>query len=285
MGKKNRLIIITILLALILIFPVNIYLSNNWVQVNMYTLYPDKLPTEFENYNILQISDMHIKTSKDLEKDLIKMAENKLSNLGKHLDCIVLTGDLLNYGTEVPELISYLAKYTDKYPVFFTAGNHEYAGNLEEFEDKLSQIGVKVLENQAYKLNKGDSNIWLVGVSDYMSNKNNEEEAFQSVSANDFNIVITHSPNNFSTIVKYGGKLVLCGHTHGGQIKIPFVPVFFVTGQGFFPKYSYGFYTEDRPDNGKALMYITKGTGYTSLLSIKGFRFFNRPEIAIFNLQ
>ena len=286
MKLRRKLTLLLVLVAIVLIFPLNIYISNNWVQVQFFTLFPDKLPIDFKDFTILQISDTHLQSHKDFKKDLIKAAEDELASRGKQLDCIVLTGDILDNGTDMmSEFVAYISRYVNKYPVFFTAGNHEYIGDVQEFESKLKQVGVTILENKSYKLMKGDSHIWLVGVSDAMSNKNDETAAFQAVSPNDFNIVITHSPNNFDKIIKTGGKFVLCGHTHGGQLRVPFLPVIYAPGQGFFPKFGYGFYPGDRPDGGKALMYVNKGVGYTSKQNLNGFRFFNRPEIAIFNLQ
>ena len=282
-NKKFKITKIIIgLILFIAILPVNIYLSENWIEINTYNLTPDKLPEEFRGFTILQLSDNHIIRKKDIKKniDFFNATEKKLLKSNKRIDCVVITGDLLDDKSKmVPEAVAFVEAILTKYPVYFVEGNHDSDGDLTK---GLLKIGVTVLQNKTEKLIRGTSTIYMTGVGDLSTNRNDEDKAFNAVPINDFDITLVHQPSNFKKLTNYGADLVLCGHTHGGQIRIPFLPVLFAPGQGFLPKYGYGFYEEKRPDLGQSVMYVNKGIGYSGLLN---FRLFNRPEISVFILE
>lgn len=279
---KNKLIRIILVFLLILAFPVNIYLSNNWIDINIYNLSPDKLPAEFKGYTILQISDCHIKNDNDITRNIafFKKAEEEILKDNKKIDCVVITGDLIDDASKMTtEAATFAGDIAKEYPVYYVGGNHDPHGALSY---ELQKNGVNVIDNKNEKLTRGDSEIWITGIGDLFQKNNDEDKAFKEVPIDDFAITLVHEPNAIKTLVEYGGDLILCGHTHGGQIRLPFLPAIYVPGQGVFPKYSYGFYEEQRLDMGQAFMYVNKGTGHSNILN---FRFFNRPEIAIFILE
>lgn len=279
---RGKLIKIILVILLIIIFPVNIYLSDNWIEIKTYKLSPDKLPEAFKGYTILQISDCHITNNEDILKNkaFFEQAEKKMLKENKKIDCVVITGDLIdNLSKMTTEAAEFAGEIAKKYPVYYVPGNHDPFGNLNS---ELVKNGVNVMTNKTEKITKGDSKIWITGIGDLMAKKNNEDKAFENVPIDDFDITLVHEPNGFKNLVGYGGDLILCGHTHGGQIRLPLLPVFFAPGQGMFPKYSEGFYEEQRLDLGQAFMYVNKGTGHSNELN---FRFFNRPEIAVFILE
>jgi hypothetical protein len=270
------------IVILILFCTLNIFISDNLVEVNEYELSLDKLPPEFKGFTILQMTDNHIKNIDDIktDKDFFSTAEKKVSSQGKKIDIVVVTGDLQDRGDKIiPGVIEFMSQISIKYPVYFISGNHDYN---PYFSKALKKAGINFLDNESVFLQRVNSKIWITGISDLTRKLDNEDKAFKDLSINDFDIVLTHEPNNFKEIVNYGGDIILCGHTHAGQIRLPFLPVLYAEGEGFFPTYGYGFYSEIGPDRGKALMYVSKGIGYTNPVP---FRFFNRPEITIFTLQ
>lgn len=254
------------------------------MEVNSYTLYPDKLPDSFDGFTIVQISDTHIRSLNDMNKDLIGMAEKKAAEMGSQVDCVCITGDLIDNNMSIlEEVIGYVGKIAQKYPVYFVGGNHDYKPGIWEFEKALSKVGVTVLENKATKISRSNGHIWMVGVSLAQFKMNDEDKAFKDVPIKDFSVTMIHDPDIFENLAAKGADFILAGHTHAGQIRLPFLPVLYSPGEGFFPKYGYGFFTTGRPDYGNAVMYISKGIGYTG--DRIGMRFTNRPEIAVFELK
>lgn len=281
--KKKYLKLLISIAVLIAVFPVNIYISDHEIEIKEYTVKLSRLPAEFNGFTILQLTDNHLKSSSDVElnKKFINTAETKLSKEGKKIDCVVITGDLLEFSDDVlPKgTMDMLAELTKSYPVYYVDGNHD---GYKENNAKYSNVGVRVLDNESIKLYKGSSKIWITGISDPIHKQDDEDTAFKNVAANEFNLVLIHAPSKFKELSDYGADLILCGHTHAGQISIPFLPVLYAPGQGIFPKYGYGFYTERRQDGGETVMYVSKGIGHTYPLD---FRFFNRPELAVFTLE
>lgn len=275
--------ILIIAAILIIIFPVNIYLSNNWLEINEYKLKFNRLPVEFDGYIIVQMTDNHIKSTKDVEinKKFISKTEKKLADEGKKIDCIVFTGDLIDQ-TQKPlpaGTLEMLAQLAQKYPVYFVQGNHD---NLEAINEQYAGLGIKVLNNESVKVQKNLAKLWITGIADSLDGFDNQESAFNDVPIDDFNLVLVHAPNKFKILTNYGADLILCGHTHAGQFRLPFMPVLYAPNQGVLPEYGYGFYEEKVPGHGTSVMYINKGIGYTKPIKC---RFFNRPEMAVFTLE
>lgn len=277
------MIIIILISLLIIIFPVNIYLSNNWVKINKYVLKLDKLPSEFNDYTIVQMTDNHIKSTKDVELDkkFISKAEKKLKAQGKEIDCIVFTGDLIDEVQKpIPTgTLEMLAQLAEKYPVYLVQGNHD---DREFIKERYADSGINVLKNESAKLQRGSASLWITGITDSLNNVDNEEGVFSNIPINDFNLVLVHAPNKFKILANYRADLILCGHTHAGQFRLPFFSVLYAPNQGIFPHYGRGFYEEKRPGKGASVMYVNSGIGYTRPIKC---RFFNRPEIAVFTLE
>lgn len=273
---------IIIIAVLVIIFPVNIYLSNNWLEVNQYTLKFNKLPDEFNGFTIVQITDNHIKSTKDVElnKKFISKTEKKLAGKGKKIDCIVFTGDLIDEAKKpLPAgTLEMLAQLARKYPVYFVQGNHD---NMETINKQYSSLGINVLNNESIIVQKNSAKLWITGIADSLNGFDNEVEVFNKIPKDDFNLTLVHAPNKFKALSSYGADLILCGHTHAGQFRLPFIPVLYAPNQGILPKYGYGLYEGRDQVQGASIMYVNKGIGYTRPIKC---RFFNRPEAAVFTL-
>ena len=150
----------------------------------------------------------------------------------------------------------------------------------------METLGVVILENEQIKLEKEGEFITIFGVEDpsfqvdYLLGDSvtiTESRLDEMITEEDgFCILLSHRPELFDSYVKYDMHLVLTGHAHGGQFRLPFVGGLIAPNQGFFPKYDAGLYTE-----GDTNMLVSRGIGN----SILPFRVNNRPEVILVELQ
>ena len=241
---------------LLLLISLYLYYENNYLQVSNYTIESNKLPNDFDNFKIAQISDFHNTKSKKLTNDLVEKIKNSKPNI------IVITGDLVDsYKTDINIAISFVKKINNIAPIYYVTGNHEARiDNYNELKDKLEENKVIILDDKLEIIKKNNSEINLIGIDDPTFNFNTYR--------NDSTIIETYAKNNFD--------LVLSGHSHGGQIRIPFIGGLIAPNQGLFPKYTNGIY---ETDNTK--MIVSRGIGN----SILPFRVNNRPELVIIELK
>ncbi len=133
-----------------------------------------------------------------------------------------------------------------------------------------------ILENSNYKYVKGDEYIWIVGVDDPYLGKDNLDLAMEGIHDTLPRLLLAHAPNIFPAAIQSKIQLVMTGHTHGGQVRLPILGAIVAPGQGFFPEFDYGLFSSN-----STKMVINGGLG-ESVLPI---RFYNRPEIVLITLQ
>ncbi|MCA0171349.1 metallophosphoesterase [Bacillus sp. RAR_GA_16] len=232
MTKKRRK---TILFALlILIFSVVYYfLQLNWISVTKETVHLDDLPEEFNGYKVVQLSDLHNKEFGDGNKRLV----NKIHEIKP--DTIVITGDMLTNTREVPNngnvLITFLENLNNDYPIYYITGEHEEGlyyeernkyqkeGTKEVYEEKLSNMGVTVLNDEQITITRQNAEINLYGLREHLSGEIQIEERLGKTSENEVDILLSHRPFYFDEYVNWGADLVFSGDTHGGMVRLPFI--------------------------------------------------------------
>lgn len=269
-------------LAVLVVITVWIAWGNTALTINEIIITNDKIPQSFSGYRIAQISDLH---NTEFGDDNAKLIE-KLKECKP--DIIVLTGDLVDsYHTDIDVSIAFAEKAVQIAPSYFVTGNHE--ARIEKYNellDRLANTGVTVLQNDSVILEKNNETFTLLGVSDPSFQADylfNEESSVMNSTLvdlmkgiNGYTVLLSHRPELFDTYVSNKVDLVLSGHAHGGQFRLPFVGGIVAPGQGLFPKYDGGLYTEKNTS-----MVVSRGIGN----SIIPFRVNNRPEIVVVELS
>ncbi len=241
-----------------------VYVNNNALQV---TRYEKRLGIE-KDVKIVHLSDIHGKSfGRKNEKLLKKIASEKP-------DVIAVTGDIIHKYRErdigvALELVSSMCAIA---PVLFVSGNHEMRNKgYRAFRKQLMEAGAVVMDD----CNKEIAGLTVTGLN-CASLKNGTAERLKPDSAEKA-VLLAHKPHFFENYAKAGYGLVLCGHAHGGQWRIPFTGVgIFSPGQGMFPKLTSGRHTL-----GDTEMIISRGLGNSQC----PLRLFNRPEIVVITIK
>ncbi len=219
------------------------------IGVTGYCIKSDRIPEEFNNFKILQISDFHTGTFHGGTDRLVEKAKEAQP------DIIALTGDLIDDEqvnlSVVKRLVEQLATIA---PVYSVSGNHDiWYSDFEGYQRLLTKLGVTIMDNRGIILQRGNSSIKLYGIGDPKSwNDAAAEEFLQSEMralkpGNGFNILLFHRANMFGLIKGKGFQLVLSGHMHGGQLQIPFIGGLVSPHHNsrWFPKYTDGKWVEE----------------------------------------
>ena len=278
--KKKYIVMISIMIVLSMLV-ICVVCHNKDLEINKFNVKSKYIPTEFDNFRIVQVSDLHnAEFGKNKEKLLAMLKQTDA-------DIIVITGDLIDSrNTKVDVAVSFAEKATKIAPTYYINGNHE-ARVPEEYErlkQGLDEAGVTILENDSIDITIGDEAITLIGINDSSFRmelvddtmmQNVSHQLMSVVPDNDnYKILLAHKPHYFDAYANQV-DLVLSGHAHGGQFKIPFIGGLVAPGQGFFPEYYTGSYIKENTE-----MIVSRGIGN----SIIPFRINNKPEIIIAEL-
>lgn len=276
---KKKVIIIIFIVVLLLCY--YLYFENTELQVSNYNIVNSKIPDEFNDFKIVQISDFHNNKSNKLTNDLVEEIKKQKPNI------VVITGDFIDSRkTNVDVAIDFVKRIKEVAPIYFVTGNHEAStGKYEELRSELVKNNVNILDNKCEVIQRGKFNINLVGIDDpsmyyhpEVSDGNIVNDLINSMDYDkeNFSILLSHRPELLDTYVENGIDLVLTGHAHGGQVRIPFIGGLVAPNQGIFPKYTGG-----KVEKNKTTMIISRGIGN----SIIPFRINNRPEMIVIELN
>ncbi len=284
MKKKHKMIIaLSSLLLLLAICFAQILWANTAVVLTEYTVNSENLPESFKGFKIAQISDLH-------NDELGKNNEKIISVLREiNPDIIAVTGDLIDsYTPDTDIALGFMKQAVELAPCYYVNGNHEerVMDSYDILRDGLEAMGVNVLENKSLTYERGKDSINVIGVSDpgfetdYLFGDTEKvvrkhlENLMED--ANGFTLLLSHRPELFELYCEKDADLVLTGHAHGGQFRLPFVGGLYAPNQGVFPRYDSGIFTEDSTN-----MIVSRGLGN----SLFPFRLNNRPEVVAVTLQ
>ncbi|QSX06459.1 metallophosphoesterase [Sedimentibacter sp. zth1] len=274
--KKKRIIIVSLLIILVLI---TLLAFDVRLKVQEYTVISDKITLPVK---VALITDLHSCKYGDNEMNLIKAIDKQ------NPDVILMGGDICDDKLPNDNTELLLKGIADKYPCFYVSGNHEYwSGEIDKIKSMFRLYNVDVLEGTSSTINIRGQNINICGMDDpdvekYIDNNNmfySQLEALEKISDNGYyTILLAHRPQYVNMYLQYGFDMVLSGHTHGGQWRIPVIlNGLYAPDQEWFPKYAGGEY-----DFANGKMIVSRGL---SRESTRVPRIFNRPELVIINLE
>ena len=265
----------------------SLWLSNKTLTVCRYEIKSDTLPLAANGLKILQLSDLHKKKFGTNYHQLLQ----KIKSEGR-FDLICLTGDMMSRSEkDISYKRSLFCELTKIAPTFFVMGNHEAdnPGVYKKLKEILLDCGVCVLQNSRVSFFKNGAEITLSGLAFSKNYYRNEHGGFSSLpyptlkgitnalgqKPQNFEIMLSHNPLYAKTYGEYGADLVLCGHIHGGAVRLPFVGGLLSPERRFFPKYDSGLFTLSKQSGSQ--MVVSKGLGKL--------RLFNPPEITVITLN
>lgn len=268
--KKKRLIDLAIVLAVLLFC----WFENKHLTVTYYSYESSKLAQAFDGFRIVQISDLHNASFGFDNKNLLQ----KIKKLEP--DIIVITGDIVDANhTNVDVAVDFAREAAKVCPAYYITGNHEDWLEEDEKELLIAQLreaGVICLEDEVIQIERDKSSFFLIGLNDASLIGGTLSGLVSDLGEDELKILLAHEPQYLERYSKCHVDLVLSGHAHGGQFRLPFVGGLVAPNQGFFPEYTEGTHTE-----GDTTMIISRGLG-NSIIPV---RLFNLPEIVCVDLK
>jgi predicted MPP superfamily phosphohydrolase len=278
MRKK---VIQLVLIAAVVFLAYLLVQENNKLEITRFKVADSQLPEGFTGFRIVHLSDLHNKSFGLRQEELV----SKVTALEP--DIIVFTGDLLDemeYNKEAG--FTFVQRLQKIAPLYFVPGNNDLIlQDWQQIRQKIEALGAKVLTEEVLKINRSKESITLIGINDLLSVPNGEDiprqvikNKLDEISARrlpGYKILLVHRPQFLDVYSDYRFDLVLAGHTHGGQVRLPKVGGLIAPGQWFFPKYTAGLYEEETTK-----LIVNRGLGN----SIIPQRLFNRPEIGLITL-
>lgn len=277
--KENKHIALKILLFLVILGVFSLlwarYVSTSGLIVKEYAIRNDKLSEDYDGLKIVHFSDLHFGST--IFKDELKNVVETINNQGP--DIVVFTGDLVESGVvltdeELNTLVEELKKINPTIETLAVDGNHDYDEN-GYFNRVMEQLDWNVLNNTYdFVYYNSKTPIVFVGLKDLMYGKQDYENAFSFINEMNedlYTIVLAHEPDQVDEFNSYSFDLVLSGHSHLGQVRLPFI------GALYTPQGAKKYYDEYYKIN-NAELYISGGIGTSTIK----FRFFNKPSINLY---
>ncbi len=249
-----------------------VFVRRRWVTTRKLDLVIPGLPREFDGYRIAQLSDLHIGgfTPARWGEAWAEISNAALPNL------VVVTGDMVSSGVDFHRDIAHVIgclRADDG--VFVSMGNHDYFGDGEPLITLLRSKGAVVLRNEGRTVTRGSATLFVAGVDDTWTRRADLSRALEGRTPGACTLLLAHDPALFPAAAQKGANLVLSGHTHGGQVALPFFPKLLSFGK-LAHRFHLGLYRQ-----GDCTLYVHPGLGTTG----PPIRLGVAPEIAILTLR
>ena len=248
------------------------------LQTVLYTIKTTKITEEVK---IALVADLHSCSYGENQSTLLNEIE------AYQPDAVLLGGDIFDDALNDTNARVFTEKLAEKYKTYYVSGNHEWwSDRMQSMFDYLSSKGIVVLRGNSDVLQIGENEIIVLGIDDpevntydssYLTWEEQIRKAGESIEPNRLNILLTHRPERTKEYFEYNFDVVLSGHAHGGQFRLPFIMNgFYAPNQGFFPKFAGGLY-----DFAGGKLIVSRGLARESTRLP---RIFNRPELVFVNL-
>ncbi len=279
--KRTKKIIFSSIATILITLIIWTIWGNTALELNTYTVISEKLPNAFNGYRIAHVSDLHNTEMGEDNDKLIAMLKDAKP------DIIAITGDFIDSRKTDIEIALQFAREAIKIaPCYYVTGNHEArVSEYGDLKEGLTELGVVILEDERVELEQSGESITLLGVDDpsfqtdylFSDSATVMKGKLQELMSEDdtYTVLLSHRPELLDVYTESGVNLVLSGHAHGGQFRLPFVGGLAAPNQGLFPEHDAGLYTEENTS-----MIVSRGIGN----SIFPFRFNNRPEVILIGL-
>ncbi len=277
------LIVGTAVAALLIVLA---YVGNNSIQMTAYEVACPRLPPRFDGFRIVQISDLHDHRFGPFQPRFMQYVREARP------DVIAITGDITQGGRlRIGDFRALARQLTAIAPVFFVTGNHEATcPDLPGLLAEMEKAGIIVLRSGSVTIQRGEQRIAIAGIDDpkiflprgqrmreAVDRWNAEMERFRTgLDAERFTVLLSHRPEFLRRYARLGFDLVLAGHAHGGQIRLPGIGALYAPSQGLLPRYTSGVHVI-----GQTAEVVSRGLGGSLLRT----RVFNRPEIVVIELK
>ncbi|HEY0157969.1 MAG TPA: metallophosphoesterase [Thermoanaerobaculia bacterium] len=241
------------------------------LEVTRHEVFIDNLPPSFDGYRIAFLTDTHVAAfvRRAYYKEIVAQT------MRFDPDLILFGGDFVHWERHIPLMADVLmSDLRARDGVYGVLGNHDYWANGDGVVAALTARGVRFIMNRSVAIRRGDGVISLAGVDEIYRGRPDVNAAFGRVDPNVPCIGLSHHPDVIDMLDDRKIDLLLCGHTHGGQIRFPFFGSVVVPSK-HEARYASGFHRV-----GSVLMYVSRGLG-----AIPPLRILCKPEIATFTLR
>lgn len=247
--------------------------ERHWTQTTRPQITVSGLPPAFDGLTVCQITDIH--QSVYMPPAAVRSIVDRVNSLQP--DLIAITGDNSSGGVaHVDRVWKELARLRAPLGVYGVMGNHEYPPGIANVRKAMAAAGIRELRNDSVPLAltwPPNSRIWLAGVVDMWQDKPDLRHALRAVPPNEPVILLAHNPDFADEVRDPRVKLIVAGHSHGGQVVLPFYGPIFVPCER---KYARGLV-----QTATGQMYISRGLGVTS----PPIRMNCRPELPLITLH
>lgn len=240
------------------------------IEVTKHEVLIDDLPEQFDGYRIAFMTDTHVASF--MRRAFYREVVSQVHRFDP--DIAIFGGDFVTFRRDITLMAELLGDVRARDGVFAILGNHDYWAGADLVQEQLGARGVQFIVNRSVMLARGGAKVPLIGIDEMYRGTPDPELAFRNLPPDGPCIGVSHHPDIIDLL---GGRrldLLVCGHTHGGQIRFPFF------GAVVVPSMHEGEYAAGFHRVGRVLMYVSRGIG-----SIPPLRILCRPEVATFILK
>jgi hypothetical protein len=231
-----------------------VLVRRRWFRVVEREVRVPGLAPELDGLRIAHLSDLHVGM---LTPKAWAQAWSRAAN-GLKPDVAVVTGDMVTSGVDFhDDIADALGELRAALGVYSSMGNHDYFGEGEPLISLLEGRGIRVLRNDGLVIERGGGKLWLAAIDDTWTRRDDLELALRDRPEGMTTVLLAHDPARFDQAADAGVELVLSGHTHGGQVAVPFLAKTLSLSSLAHP-YNLGFYRR-----GRSTLYVHPGLGTT----------------------